>query len=343
MHTLSRRGICLPLWLTLVLFLLSACAVPATAPAIPAKEHPEGHDAETHIATLPKLTPVPLGSGEKLRVVTTLNLLGDVVRQVGGEHIELTALLPVGADPHSYAATPADLRTLTTAHVIFMVGGGLEEALEPVLTGAEEHAGLVPVNAGLDLLALREETAAEEDDHDHAGGDPHTWTSVRNVQHWVENIEHVLSALDPANAAAYQAAAAAYGGELTKLQAEIVAALAAIPADQRKLVTDHAVFGYFAAHYDFTVVGSVVPGLSTLAAPSAQEVAALQDQIQAEGVKAIFVGNTVNPGVAEQLANDLGIRVAPLYTESLSASNGPAPTYLDFMRYNVQVIVTALR
>jgi ABC-type Zn uptake system ZnuABC Zn-binding protein ZnuA len=163
------------------------------------------------------------------------------------------------------------------------------------------------------------------------------------VQHWVAKIEHVLSTLDPANAGAYQAAAATYHDELNQLEAEITAAVAAIPSEQRKLVTDHEVFGYFAAHYGFTVVGSVVPGLSTLAAPSAQELAALQDQIRAEEVKAVFVGNTVNPDLAEQLANDLGIQVVPLYSESLSAADGPAATYLDFMRYNVQAIVAALK
>lgn len=326
--------------------LLGACmastSAPNSSPTTPATPEHNEHTGEEHTSALPALTAVQLGQGEKLRVVATLNLIGDVVQQVGGEHIELTTLLPVGADPHSYAATPADLRTLANAHVVFMIGGGLEEALAAMLSSAEGQATLVSVNAGLELRAM-EEPAEEGADHEHGGNDPHTWTSIPNVQHWVENIEHVLSTLDPTNAGAYQAAAATYQDKLAQLEAEITGAIAAIPAEQRKLVTDHEVFGYFAEHYGFTVVGSVVPGLSTLATPSAQELAALQDQIGAEGVKAIFVGNTVNPALAKQLANDLGIQVVPLYSESLSTADGPAATYLDFMRTNVQAIVAALQ
>jgi ABC-type Zn uptake system ZnuABC Zn-binding protein ZnuA len=212
----------------------------------------------------------------------------------------------------------------------------LEEALLPVLTTQGSHAVLVSVNAGLTLRTLGA-------DKEHGGVDPHTWTSVPNVQQWVKNIAQVLTALDPANQTDYQAAATVYAKELNRLEGEITASLATIPQAKRKLVTDHEVFGYFADHYGFTIVGTVTPGLSTLASPSAQELAALQDQIKAEQVPAIFVGTTASPALATQLASDLGIKVVPLYAESLSAPDGPAPTYLDFMRYTVAAIVAALK
>lgn len=187
------------------------------------------------------------------------------------------------------------------------------------------------------------EAGDEHEHHHHSGADPHTWFSVHAVEQWVTNIEQVLSTLDPANAATYTANADAYRADLTALASELDTMVAALPVEQRKLVTDHEALGYFADAYDFTIIGAVIPSLSTMAAPSASELAALQDQIEAEGVRAIFVGITVNPALAEQLAADTGASVAILYTESLSAADGPAATYLDFMRYNMQTIVAALK
>jgi ABC-type Zn uptake system ZnuABC Zn-binding protein ZnuA len=144
---------------------------------------------------------------------------------------------------------------------------------------------------------------------------------------WVETIEHALSELDPANAASYASAVAtAYGAELGQLDQEVRATLAAIPADRRKLVTDHDTFRYFARAYGFEVVGSVIPSFSSLASISAQEMAALQQQIAEQGVQAIFVGTTVNPRLAEQVAQDTGVQVVVLYSDSLSAADGDAAT-----------------
>jgi len=324
----------------IVMLLVSGCAQQtANAPA-----------AAEHADAAPVLAAVSLEAGEKLRVVTTINIVADVVQRVGGDRMELSTLLPIGADPHSYAAAPADLRMLEAANVIFMVGNGLEEAMLPVLENHEGGGVLVAVNDGLELLEIaedethtEEEEHAEEDGHHHGGVDPHTWQSVPNVIRWVDNIQQTLQTLDPANAAEYQAAAEAYRAELTQLEAEIQREVATIPAEQRKLVTDHDDLGYFAAQYGFTVVGSVIPSFSTLAAPSAQELAALQTQIETEGIQAIFVGTTVSARLEEQLSNDTGVQLVKLYTDSLSEPDGPAATYQDLMRYNVEQIVAALR
>ena len=188
-----------------------------------------------------------------------------------------------------------------------------------------------------------EDREGDEDHHHHEGADPHTWFSIHAVEQWVENIEHVLRALDPANAAIYTANAQAYLVELEALAEEVEALLAALPVEKRKLVTDHDSFGYFAAAYDFDVVGTVIPSFSTLASPSAGELAKLQDQIEEESVQAIFVGTTITPDIAQQLAADTGIQVVILYTGSLSDEGGPAASYIDFMRYNVTAIVNALK
>ncbi|MEZ4737439.1 MAG: metal ABC transporter substrate-binding protein [Caldilineaceae bacterium] len=316
-------------------------------------QHPESpsSDKATTDTQVPPLTPVTLGAGETLQVVATTNLVADVVAQIGGDHIALYSLMDPGVDPHSYTTTPQDLRTLAGAHVVFINGLGLEAALADLFDTLA--APVVAVNTTVVPHALAEaddheeaeahEEHEEHEEHQHEGIDPHTWQAVANVKAWVATIRATLSQLDPANAAAYTTAAEAYLAQLDELEAEIQAKVATVPPANRKLVTDHETFGYFADAYGFTVIGALIPSLSTTAEPSAQALAALQDQITHEEAKAIFVGTTVSPRLAEQLAQDLGIPVVRLYSDSLSAPDGPAATYLDFMRYNVDAIVSALQ
>lgn len=284
-----------------------------------------------------------LAEGEKLQVVATTSIIADVVGQVGGDALDLVTLLPLGADPHAYTATPQDLRTLNQADVIFINGLGLEEALLPVLS-AGTAAPVVSVNAAVEthVMGNAEESGQDDDSHAHEGGDPHTWLDVANVILWTETIRDTLSTLDPARALEYAAAAEEYTATLTDLDQELRARVETLPQARRKLVSDHAEFGYFARAYGFELIGAVVPALSTMAAPSAQELAGLQDQIRATGVPAIFVSSTVNPQMAAQLAHDLGIQVVTLYTASLSAPEGGASTYVDLMRAMMESIVTAL-
>lgn len=332
--------------LAMLLLLVTACASPTTAPAAnPAATHDDHADEPATANTM--LAPVTLAAGETLQVAATTSIIGDIVAQVGGDHITLFTLMAPGTDPHSYTPTPQDLRTLSDVDLIFINGLHLEEGLADLLN--EAGAPQVAVNATVTALAnpehSEEEHSEEEhaDEHDHGPNDPHTWQSVANVMQWVTTIETTLSALDPAHAADYHAAAEAYLAELATLESEIRAQVATIPAAQRKLVTDHETLNYFAHDYGFAVIGAIIPSLSSMAESSAQDLAALQDQISAEGVPALFVGTTVNPAMAEQLAGDLGITVVPLYSDALSDAAGPAATYLDFMRYNVNAIVTALK
>jgi len=252
-----------------------------------------------------------------------------------------------------------------------------EHAAEAALPAGEAAELCAAHYAEMDAIhAARQEHAAEGETHDHAHGveplgplyaldcghhehegeaegsahvhepgscDPHVWMEPHNVMYWTMLIRDTLAELDPANAETYRANAETYLHELDALaHDEIMPLVESLPAERRVLVTDHELFGYFANRFGFEVVGVVIPGGSTQAEPSAAEVAALVETIRAEGVPAIFVNATVNPELTERIAQEAGVTVETIYTHSVTGPDGPAPTYLDLMRYNVQVIVTAL-
>lgn len=179
--------------------------------------------------------------------------------------------------------------------------------------------------------------------HHHDEGDPHFWLDPTKVVTYVANIRDGLISVDPAGADVYRANAERYIAQLNDLDRFIAGEVAKIPEANRKLVTNHESFGYFADRYGFRIIGTIVPGVSTGASPSAQQLARLTDRVRATGAKVIFLETGANPQLAEQLARETGIGVvSDLYTHSLSDADGPAPTYLDMMRYNVKQIVEAL-
>lgn len=348
--------------IAVVVLLLTACTTPSSQQAAEANEA----DSQPR-----EVTSAVREDGQKLQVVATTNFIADVVAQVAGEHIALTALIPSGSDPHSFEPSPKDLVTLNNANVIFMNGLHYEEALQSILDTTAQSISVVSVNDNIETIAFETEHNDEhlddehaddhsdehedehedegadehEDEHEHEHGeiDPHTWFSVRAVVQWIEIITDVLSELDPANAAAFQANAQLYLAELDTLAAELDEIVAELPAEKRVLVTDHEVLGYFAKEYGFQVIGMVIPSLSTAAAPSAGKLAALQDQIKANSVPAIFMGMSANPMLVDQIAQDLDIQVVTIFTESLSEPDGPAGSYVEFMRYNTRTIVDALK
>jgi ABC-type Zn uptake system ZnuABC Zn-binding protein ZnuA len=277
-----------------------------------------------------------------LRIVCTTTIVGDVVARIAGEENELRVLLPVDADPHAFEPTPRDLVAISRADVVFLNGAGLERNLDPIL---ENAVGLVvALSNELDLL-YNDDADHETDpleDHPPDEPDPHVWFDPTYVSAWVDRIADLLSNLDPANEAGYRARAAVYRSEIAELDAWISEQVSGLPEQRRRLVTDHAVFGYFAARYGFDQVGTVFPGLSSLAEPSARELASLEEAIVGLGVPVLFVGTTVNRSLAEQVAADTGTRIVTLYTGSLSGPNGPARSYLELMRYDVATIVEAL-
>jgi ABC-type Zn uptake system ZnuABC Zn-binding protein ZnuA len=175
------------------------------------------------------------------------------------------------------------------------------------------------------------------------GKDPHTWTDPNNVIIWVQAIAQSLSEIDPQNAQIYQANAERYRSELEQLDGWIAAETSQVPEAQRVLVTDHLVMGYFGERYGFEQVAALIPGYSSMAQPSAQELAALEEAIRTYQVPAIFVGNTVNPELAQRVAADTGTQLVLIYTGSLSEPGGEAGTYLEYMRYNTDAMVNALK
>ena len=289
------------------------------------------------------LAPLPLpavaavaGDGP-LRVVATTSIIGDVVAHVGGQAIALTTLMAPGQDPHSFQPAAADLAAAADADLVFVNGWNLEEGLIADLT-ATSDAPLVPISAG---ITPRPATA------DPRAADPHVWQDVAQVMRWVDNVAATLSAAAPANATTFAANAAAYRAELVALDEEVRAATAAIPAARRVLVTNHDTLAYFAAAYDFRVLGSLLPGASTLAEATAGNLAALASAMDSAGVCSLFVETTAADQLARALSQELDncatVRVLSLYSDALGPPGSGADSYSGMMRTNVATIVEGLQ
>ena len=285
-------------------------------------------------------TPPPAGADGKLQVVATTTIVGDIVKNIGGSNIDLTVLIPANVDEHGFEPTPQDIARVARAGLVFENGAGLETFLQKLMKNAGGSARLVSVSDGIPLQASVETDSGQKAPF---GQDPHVWTDPNNVLIWVDNIEKSLSQALPENADEFKKNAEAYRQQLKDLDAWVKQQVDQIASERRQLVTDHLVFTYFASRYGFVQVGAVVEGYSTLAAPSAQDLARLEDSIRRLGVPVIFVGNTVNPTIAERVASDTNTRLVPILTGSLTDPNGAAPSYIEYIKYNVTTIVEALR
>jgi ABC-type Zn uptake system ZnuABC Zn-binding protein ZnuA len=306
-----------------------------------------GCDAGTSPATgtqTAQLKPIPLSPGHKLRMVATTSIVGDVVRQVGGDRIDLITLMGTGIDPHTYVATPSDTAAVHDAQLLFLSGAGLEEGLSNTLQGASGTAMEVQLSAGLHLQPAPQGSGARPGSNSVSADemDPHVWLDVQNVILWVATIRDTLSALDPANGTTYQAYATTYTAQLQELDQWIMDQVSSIPQDKRRLLTNHLTLGYFARRYGFDLVGAIYP-LSPSSEPSAQDIAALEAAIREYGLHVIFTESTVSPKLADQVASDTGVETIRLYTESLGTPGSGAETYVDMMRYDVQAIVAGLK
>lgn len=269
-------------------------------------------------------------------VLASTTFLADIVRHVASDRLSIQSLLPLGADPHSYQPTPQDVTRLAESKLLIINSAEYESFLEPLLD-AQRAGGkreIIEASAG---ISLREDAEGGQ------GADPHLWLDPNHVIKYVENIREALTHFDPRGAALYQANADAYVAELKRLDAWIMEQVNQIPPETRLLVTNHEALAYFAERYDFTVVGTVIESFSTDASPSAQQMAALVDQIKTNGAPAIFLDAGDNSMLAAQIARETGVRVvADLHLESLT-DGAPAGTYIDMMKYNVTQILTALK
>lgn len=271
-------------------------------------------------------------------VVVSTNILGDVVDELVGDDVEVMTLMRPNADPHSFEISAREAARLRTADLVVSNGLGLEEGLQQHLDAAAAD-GVATFVAGeaIEVLAYSEGDAA-------GTPDPHFWTDPARLIDVVEALRTPLAVLPGADAAEVDAHVDAYLGELTRLDEEMTTAFAGMPAERRALVTNHHVFGYLAERYDFRVVGAAIPGGTTLAAPSASDLADLVAAIEQHRVAAIFAESSSPDRLMRALADETGteVDVIELYTESLTAEGGGAEDYLTMMRENTRRIVTGL-
>ncbi|MFF0909259.1 zinc ABC transporter substrate-binding protein AztC [Microbacterium enclense] len=277
-------------------------------------------------------------SDDRPLVAVSTNILGDVVTNLVGDDVEVMTLMRLGADPHSFEISAAEAARLRSADLIVSNGIGLEEGLQQHLDAAAQEG--VPSFVAGDAVDVLPYTSTD------AGGadDPHFWTDPAQTIAVVDALVPVLEGMDGVDATAVASRSASYRGELEALDAEMSDAFAAIPAAQRALVTNHHVFGYLADRFDFRVVGAVIPGGTTLAAPSASDLADLVSAIEAAGVRTIFAESSQPDRLVQALAReaDVEVVVEELFTESLTEPSGGAPDYLTMMRVNTERIATGL-
>ena len=277
---------------------------------------------------------LPMAAQAKtIDVVASFSVLADVVRNVGGDHVNVRSLVPPNGDPHDFEPSPDDAGAVKAAAVTFLSGEGLETWFERLAKASGSTQKPVVVSAGIKTHAMEEDGQTVTD--------PHVWNSAANVLVWVDNIESALVAADPEDAADIHASADAYRGKLQALDSEIKAEIGAVPVERRKVLTSHDAFGYFGSEYGVTFLSPL--GLSTETEASAADVAELIDQIKAEGVKVYFIENSNDSRLVKQIADATGARAGgELYPEALSAADGPTPDYMDLMRYNTRQIVAAI-
>jgi zinc/manganese transport system substrate-binding protein len=250
-------------------------------------------------------------------VVVTSSILGDIVEEVVGAGVDVEVIMPRGADPHEFAPSARQVEAMAEADLLVVNGGGFEGGLRSAI-GAATDAGATVFTA-TDHVDL----------HD---GDPHIWTDPTNMIAVVEALDEAL----PGSAAGYL-------DELRALDTDIEEILSVVPPDRRVLVTNHEVLGYFAARYDFEVIGTVLPSLTTSAEASAADIEQLADVLRTEHVRAVFAENTSSADLADALADEVGdVEVVELFAESLGDEGSGAETYIDMQRTNAERIAEAL-
>jgi zinc/manganese transport system substrate-binding protein len=271
------------------------------------------------------LTAAPAWADTRLKVVAAFSILADLAREVGGDAVEVTALVGPDSDAHTYQPRPTDARTLATAKVLVSNGLGFEGWIDRLADASGFKGTRIVASAGV-----------------RADADPHCWQDVACARRYIANIATGLAQADPGNAAAYRERATRYDQRLAALDAWIRREIAGVPEARRQAITGHSSFRYFARAYD--VRFSAPRGYSTDSEPTARDVANLIRQVREQKVKAVFVENMTNPALVAEIARDSGAIVGPrLYSDALSKADGPAPTYEAMMRHNVSALVAGMQ
>ncbi len=284
------------------------------------------------------------GATTRVPVVVTTAILADLVKNVGGDRVDIRVIVPPGADVHTFQSKPEDSVAINRARVIVSNGRGLDAFLDPVLQGAKGPDAIhVVASAGLEGAPVEEmdfpgePEAKAQREPDHPQGDPHYWQDPLQTIHYVEQIRDGLAQADPANASIYQANAAAYIQQLRNLDQEIARVLRDVPPQRRHLVTFHDAFGYFGRRYGWRVSAFVAHDASDV---TPGKVVQVMELIRKEGIPALFVEPQFRPNVMQQAARDTGIAVGTIYSDTLDSK---VPTYIDMMRFNARSLAEQLR
>jgi len=272
----------------------------------------------------------------RLPVVATFSILADLVKNVGGDRVDVATLVGPDGDVHVYSPTPADAKVLSAAKVIFVNGLGLEGWITRLIAASGSTAPVVVASTGVTVRDM-----VDKRDPNRMVPDPHAWQSIANAKIYVANIRDALRAADPAGSGAYDDNAKSYLGKLDALDGEVEAAIAKIPAARRKIITTHGSFGYFGDAYGLQFVAP--EGLSTGADPSAKDVAKIIAQIKGQNIPAVFMENITDPRLMQRIAEETGARTGgTLYSDALSPPGGPAGSYIAMMRHNARTLDNAL-
>lgn len=271
----------------------------------------------------------PVHAAERLSVVASFSILGDFVRNVGGDRVNVTTLVGADSDVHVYTPAPADAKRVADAKLVIVNGLGLEGWLPRLVQSSGSKATIVTASAGIAPLKLG------------SAADPHAWQSVPNAKVYVADIASALAAADPDDAEFFRTQAKAYLEKLEALDREVREAVAKIPAERRKVISTHNAFGYFAAEYGVQFVAPL--GVSTETEPSARDIAAIIGQIKAARIPAVFLENISDDRLIRRIAAETGAKVGgTLISDGLTGEKGPAPTYIDMVRHNIKALTSAL-
>jgi zinc/manganese transport system substrate-binding protein len=272
---------------------------------------------------------IPLQAQEKINVVASFSILGDFAKNVGGDRIDVTTLVGPNSDVHVYTPAPADAKKIADAKLVIINGLGLEGWLPRLVYSSGSKALIVTATGGIAPRKLGSDA------------DPHAWQSVVNAKIYVANIRDALIAADPPGAPAYRANADAYLVKLDALDREVREAVAQIPEARRKVISTHDAFGYFAAAYGIAFIAP--QGVSTESEPSARDIASIITQIRTAKIPAVFLENISDPRLMRRISAETGAKVGgTLVSDSLTAENGEAPTYIDMVRHNIKALTSAL-
>ena len=268
-------------------------------------------------------------AADRLNVVASFSILGDFVRNVGGDRVNVTTLVGPNSDSHVYVPAPADAKKVADAKLVFVNGLGFEGWLSRLLKAAGGKAAVVTTTAGIAPLKVGSEA------------DPHAWQSVGNAKIYVANIRDALVAVAPADAEVFKSNAAAYLADLDALERNLREAIAKIPESRRKVISTHSAFGYFAAAYGVEFIAPL--GVSTESEASARDIARIITQIRAAKIPAVFMENVTDPRLIGRISAETGARVGgTLYSDSLTGEKGDSPTYIAMVRAFILCLTIAM-